>query len=204
MGRFLAPLLESWVKVRSRWVKSPDHRLPLLPGSTDRRQFLRRFGYRATIPLEARHAMDELSKLLVKWDKSYATGIQSIDSQHQVLIGMIAKFQKGMLEGRTREQLPGLLDNLITYAEYHFRWEEQMLEQKQYPELEKHRKGHQVLTDQIRDFERRFEAGKVVAGASVMLFLRHWFTDHILETDFRYAKYFEAEKIVPDSTNVSS
>ena len=148
--------------------------------------------------------MDELSQLIIKWDRSYATGIETIDSQHKVLIEMIGKFQRGMLEGKSRDQLPGLLDKLIIYADYHFRWEEQMLEQKQYPDLEKHRKGHQVLTEQIRDFKSRFDAGKPIAGASVLLFLRHWFTDHILDTDFRYAKYFQEKRSAPANTSKSS
>ena len=147
---------------------------------------------------------DELTELLVKWDKSYATGIETIDSQHQVLVEMIAKFQRGMLEGKTRDQLPVLLNNLVTYADYHFRWEEQMLEQKQYPELQQHRRGHVVLTEQIRDFKKRYESGKAVAGAAVMLFLRNWFTNHILETDFRYAKYFRENESVPSDTKPSA
>nr|AER58194.1 hemerythrin-like metal-binding protein [uncultured Acidobacteriota bacterium] len=146
--------------------------------------------------------MDELTELLVKWNKSYATGIETIDSQHRTLIEMIAAFQRAMFEGRTRDQLPGLLDRLIIYTKYHFQWEEQLLEEKQYPELEKHRKGHRVLTQQIMDFKERLESGKPVAGAPVLLFLKHWFTDHILETDFRYAKYFREKETPPVSSNV--
>jgi len=141
--------------------------------------------------------MDELTKLLVKWDKSYETGIETIDNQHRTLIEMIAKFQRGVFEGKTRDQLPSLLDRLITYAKYHFRWEEQMLEENQYPELEKHRKGHRMLTEQIVDFQKRLESGKVVAGAEVLRFLRHWITDHIVETDFRYARYFREKQAPP-------
>jgi len=143
--------------------------------------------------------MDELSKLLIKWDKSYATGIETIDNQHRTLIEMIATFQRAMFEGKTREQLPSLLDRLITYATYHFRWEEQLLEEKQYPDLEKHRKGHEALTAQIQEFKKRLDSGKSVAGASVLLFLRNWFTGHILEVDLRYAKYFQEKEKLPAS-----
>jgi hemerythrin-like metal-binding protein len=148
--------------------------------------------------------MDELSRTLVKWDKSYSTGVDTIDRQHQVLFELIAKLQRAMLEAKTKQDLPGILDRLVKYTEYHFAWEEQLLGEQSYPDLEKHSKAHAALKEQVVDFQKKLAAGKLAAVAPVMLFLRHWLSDHIKGQDLHYARYLREKGISPEAVLSSS
>jgi hemerythrin len=133
--------------------------------------------------------MAALDHMVVTWSAAYETHIDSIDRQHQVLVGLISRLQSAMRDGTTRKELPYLLDELVGYTRYHFAWEEQLMDEHGCPGLEQHRAEHAALTEQVLEFQRKFQANKLTVGAPVMAFLRHWLTDHILETDQQYAPF---------------
>jgi hemerythrin len=139
--------------------------------------------------------MDELEHVILKWNESYATHIEDADRQHQVLVDLIGRLQRAMLDARTRVELPSILEQLVAYTRRHFAWEEQLLEQYRYPGLEQQRAQHKALTAQVVDLQRKFEAHQLTVGAPVMSFLRHWLTDHILESDHLYAPFLKEKGV---------
>ena len=131
--------------------------------------------------------MNALDRMVVTWSDTYATHIPSVDRQHQALVELISRLQRAMLGARTKEELPGLLEKLIEYTKFHFAWEEKLLEEQGYPDLAKQRAEHAILTEQVLELQRKWDANRLTVGAPVMVFLRHWLTDHIVGSDHLYA-----------------
>ena len=72
---------------------------------------------------------------LIEWDARYSVGIESIDSQHRLLVSMIRHLQEAMLDSRTGEVVAPLFNAMRQYTKFHFEYEEQLLKEHEYPEL---------------------------------------------------------------------
>jgi hemerythrin len=125
---------------------------------------------------------------LLTWQPEYSVHIESIDSQHQVLVGMIRQLQEAMEEGRGRTFQSTLIAQLAAYTQVHFRFEEELMRQHGYDALAEHIALHNSLTGQVSELQQRIDQGRIVSNAALMLFLRNWLTDHIMQHDQKYAR----------------
>ena len=126
---------------------------------------------------------------LFVWKDAYKVGVNKIDAQHRTLVSLLNKLHQAMSEGRDREALASILDELLGYTKFHFRTEEQLMEQTGFPELAQHRSQHAALTRKVLDFQRDFATGKVALSVQLMSFLKDWLTSHIMKTDKRYSSH---------------
>jgi hemerythrin len=79
------------------------------------------------------------SRQYVQWKDEYSVGIESIDSQHKKLLGLINSLQTAV-NYKTGEAFEReALDELVDYTKTHFKFEEDMMEQNGYPEFTTHR-----------------------------------------------------------------
>ena|ERR1700690_4120907 len=124
---------------------------------------------------------------LVTWRPEYSVGIAAIDRQHQALVAMIRELQEAMEEGRGRAFQRTLTERLVAYTDVHFRFEEDLMSEHGYESLAEHVEQHRLLTSQVVEFQKKIHDGGAVSNASLMLFLRTWLTDHIMQHDQKYA-----------------
>ena len=125
----------------------------------------------------------------IAWSEDFSVGVPSLDDQHKIVVSLIGRLQQAMADGRAGEKLGGLIEEIATYASYHFAWEEQLLESHAYDELPSHRAEHARLTEQVLGFRDKVADGKLTLATPVFHFLRRWLIDHICETDKRYGTY---------------
>jgi hemerythrin len=127
------------------------------------------------------------------WLPEYSVHIEAIDSQHQILLGLIRQLQEAMAEGRGQAFQQGLIDRLVAYTKKHFRFEEKLMSERDYELLADHIEQHRVLTDQVSELQQKIQNRELVSNASIMLFLRNWLTDHIMQHDQKYARAWKGE-----------
>lgn len=125
----------------------------------------------------------------IEWKPEYSVGVESIDKQHQLLVSMIAHLNEAMLEGRTRQIAEPLFGALHRYAQFHFEFEEQLMEKTEYPDLQSHRESHAALLEELKRLDVKYAQGSLNAGAPLMHFLRHWLIDHICGKDKEYGPH---------------
>ena len=125
---------------------------------------------------------------LITWQPEFSVHIDAIDRQHQVLVSLIRQLQEAMEEGRGRAFQQTLVERLVAYTDRHFRFEEDLMREHGYERLAEHIEQHQVLTNQVAELQQKMEHCEVVSNASLMLFLRNWLTDHIMQHDHMYAR----------------
>lgn len=116
------------------------------------------------------------------------TGIDEIDAQHGKLLADLERLEFWMQKGFALAATFDALDALLSYAETHFRFEEDFLREHAYPKVEAHAAQHRDFIRQIADLHRSLEAGDDVAEplASAM---RAWIVGHINDEDAEYADF---------------
>jgi hemerythrin len=84
---------------------------------------------------------------MIEWSDEYLIGHPKIDSQHKILLDLIMELEKASLEGASKDVLQDILQEIVLFAKFHFRSEENIMARMGYPELEAHRKLHFELMD---------------------------------------------------------
>lgn len=122
----------------------------------------------------------------MEWDPSLDTGIEVIDEQHKGIVRFINDLHDAATTN-DREKVSYVLDGLINYTVSHFAFEEDMLEQHNYPLIGAHKKVHHAFINRINKHKEDHEKGKNVA-LPLSGELQIWLTSHIKNEDADYVK----------------
>lgn len=117
------------------------------------------------------------------WSDELSVGNQFIDNDHKKLIKMINNFHNAMQEGRGKEVISKVLNNLFIYTSEHFKREEDEMLRIKYALFEDHRRKHQQLISQVENLQTDLDNGKIMLTTKVSDFLKDWLYSHILQTD---------------------
>lgn len=127
------------------------------------------------------------NKRVLIWSDSLRVGVDALDKDHQVVIGLLNKLTFRSIEG---VGLNKAIDELIDYTRYHFRREEEIMKVCGYPDTKKHRILHQALTTKVHKFSKnRNKADSQEALGNLQEFLRQWWIGHIVNVDTGIAQY---------------
>jgi len=126
---------------------------------------------------------------LFKWKNGFDIGIAEIDEQHRSFLDCLNDCSAQIVSEKKASIDQGLIDRLRAYAAMHFRFEENLMVAKGYPEIEQHRKMHEYFESQVAELEASITNQRGRSIESVLSFLRDWFLNHIIEQDKKYAPY---------------
>lgn len=127
----------------------------------------------------------------LQWSDKYSVGIDTFDQQHKQLIKLLNELHDAMMQGKGKEVLGSILDGLVSYTKVHFQSEEKVMTRFAYADLYNHKEEHKKLTDQVIEFQTKFNSGQAVMSVPLMQFLKDWLTHHILETDKHYGPFLK-------------
>ena len=128
---------------------------------------------------------------LFQWNNSFSVNNSEIDNQHKKLVALVNELHDAMGQGKSRDVLGGIFNELVSYTKYHFKSEENQMLNKNYPDYTAHRLEHQKLTNQVLKLKQEFDSGKVVISIDLLNFLKDWLKNHILESDKKYVPYLK-------------
>ena len=128
------------------------------------------------------------------WDPRLATGNLTIDSQHQRLFRMLDELHDAIVEGRDAEILDGVIDELQQFAAEHFRDEEALMADVDYPALRSHHQLHENLERRTEEMAEKYRSGEFTVSISLAMFVRDWLADHIGEHDRLLAEHIRATR----------
>lgn len=131
---------------------------------------------------------------LVQWTDAMSVGNSSIDDQHRILIDTIN--QLASAESLNNHYVVSMIiDELLSYAAYHFDFEENLMASANYPDFEGHQKKHKRFVEWVEDFRDDFIIyGKPALGQPVLDFLKGWLSHHIMTEDQRYTPFIHDSK----------
>jgi diguanylate cyclase (GGDEF)-like protein/hemerythrin-like metal-binding protein/PAS domain S-box-containing protein len=120
------------------------------------------------------------------WSDKFATGIDLIDEQHQVLVELLNKLAVHFAQGSDELTLHAVYDELTDYTVYHFDMEEGIWGHY-FGEDElatKHYETHKSFVAEVNRLRGSlFSPERERAFEEVVSFLTQWLAFHILETD---------------------
>ena len=133
---------------------------------------------------------------IMMWNNQFATGIASIDKQHQQLVGYVNDLYDAMTQNKGDAVTRKVLNDLVGYTVTHFAHEEQYFRKTGYPETAAHIAEHDALKKQVGDFSKKYSAGQATVNAELMNFLKNWLSNHILKSDKKYAGHLKSHGAV--------
>ncbi len=119
----------------------------------------------------------------VAWSETMSTGIAEIDEQHRTLIGMLNDLHDAMISGQGGGKASGIVERLVEYAMTHFDLEERLMATAAASELAAHKAEHEDFKKRIGVFKREVPDWGVFVSMDMIVFLRDWLTNHIMEMD---------------------
>ncbi|HHW31139.1 MAG TPA: bacteriohemerythrin [Clostridiaceae bacterium] len=129
------------------------------------------------------------------WKKDYEMDIPEVDKQHKYLFELGNKIANLVFSDNISDlsvEISTILGELMDYANYHFKCEEEVMEKHCFVHLGTHKKGHSYF---IKTVERI--AGEVKNPADretlskLLDFTYLWITNHILKSDMKYKILFD-------------
>ena len=125
------------------------------------------------------------------WSDSFASGIESVDSQHQQLFRIINQVGDLMIDNEpaTEAVAEALIKQLADYARFHFTDEERVMAEGRLDAgyIDSHKKIHQQFTEQVLSMWKG--RGSMADPARTLYgFLSAWLVYHILGEDQKMAR----------------
>jgi hemerythrin len=129
---------------------------------------------------------------LINWESSFSVNVAEIDAQHQKIVGFINDLNDAMKQGKGKDALGSILNELINYTATHFKYEEQYFEKFGYAGTAEHKQHHAKLVSEVIAFRDGFQSGKLGVTVEVLTFLVNWLKNHILVEDKKYTSCFNS------------
>ena len=123
--------------------------------------------------------------IFITWTQKYNTGIEEIDAQHKQFVDIINELYDARHSQNSQEVVNGILSKMTDYAEYHFNFEEELINQLNPSELEEHKAKHQKFRIYIKEILGYQTKEKFFIEDMLMMFLESWLVKHILIEDMK-------------------
>ncbi|HDL18487.1 MAG TPA: bacteriohemerythrin [Bacteroidetes bacterium] len=127
--------------------------------------------------------------LYIVWSEINKLGIPIIDEQHRGVISTINSLHYFILTGHGQEIVKPTLIMLEQYVDVHFKTEEALLTEANYPALEEHIALHKGFIEKIKKLST--DPNRNMDSDLVLKFLKEWWLGHINKEDRKYVPFLE-------------
>jgi hemerythrin len=131
-----------------------------------------------------------------QWNPCFLTGLDDVDEQHRHLVQVINRFGELVMrqEGASGEAVESVFAELAAYAQYHFAEEEALMDGMRLDprHVAQHQHSHSTFMQEVSQLHQGVIANNLGAARSLLQFLTHWLTYHILGSDQAMAKQIAA------------
>ena len=131
---------------------------------------------------------EESEMAKIAWSDALSVRIDTFDNEHKKLIDIFNRLDAAMAQGKSQHMLAGILAELSSYTETHFRHEEKIMQKHNYAGFAEHKMAHDEFIRQLSQTKSQFESGNVRLGIPVFNFLTAWIKNHIQQMDRRYSE----------------
>jgi hemerythrin len=133
--------------------------------------------------------------MLLEWNPAMSIGVKLIDEEHQRLVGFINELYEAIDFNKGNVAVAQVLNNTIAYCVCHFKHEEELFLQTDFPEKTAHIQEHQRIKSELADINREFMNTKDnLRPMKFVMFLKVWLIEHIQEADAKYVPYLHSYK----------
>ena len=140
---------------------------------------------------------EKINKVNEPWSDYLSLGIRSVDMQHKRFFMMLDDLRKNFTESQKtgdiiNEDLKNqMLSDLEDYTVYHFRTEENLMHDSNYPDIEIHIQQHNLFIKKLAEFRTAYKFQSQVLMEQMIGFLGKWFLVHISDYDKKYVEHIK-------------
>ena len=126
-----------------------------------------------------------------EWNSSFETKIEIIDAQHKNLFVHIDALALALYSGGSMHELSDLMMFLESYVNEHFRDEEKMMFENEYPEYFEHKAAHKLFTTIYGDLKKDLVRSGTDSYLAIRVEkeIRTWWENHIIKMDMKYVPF---------------
>lgn len=130
----------------------------------------------------------------VVFNDAFLTGIEALDRQHRNLVAMTNEAIATLGADSGAQQIWPLVQELLSYAIYHFKTEEALMQQYAYHEedrvsAKRHVAMHRDFSARVVGVQESLRRAKPVDPYALTEFLCQWISHHIQGTDRKLADH---------------
>ncbi|WP_051677129.1 bacteriohemerythrin [Maridesulfovibrio frigidus] len=134
----------------------------------------------------------------IEWSDSLSLGIGELDGHHKELLRIMSMLLDALHKNENEDTITILLTKLREYTIYHFNAEEAFMEEIHYPLRLKHVQRHTELKRKVKALQYSRFHHENLSSDDYKKLLSAWLLDHILDYDFKVAKYLSEQKNKPE------
>jgi hemerythrin-like metal-binding protein len=129
---------------------------------------------------------------LLEWRPQYSVGVEEVDHEHRLMIGLINSLHERLGQERSGERVEEFFAEIHADIAAHFALEEKVMRDRHYDALAAHKADHERLLDELREMMDEMAAGAVLIDERLGARLSAWFGGHFQTHDARLHKYLQA------------
>ena len=137
----------------------------------------------------------------VTWSDEYSLHYQPIDAQHKQLLDLLDTLYAAEKSEGSSPDASTFLFKLVVFTETHFAYEERLLELVGFPKTQQHSLYHNMMKSETREIVQNFRKRRSFDREEVLLFLRDWWTNHILKEDMQYRPFLVQHGLAPEGSD---
>ncbi|MDR2531372.1 MAG: bacteriohemerythrin [Oscillospiraceae bacterium] len=133
---------------------------------------------------------------MITLSKDMETGVKKIDEQHMELVDRINAVTSMGLKSISKEETQKTIDLLGDYIVKHFRDEEELQKQCNYPQFQTHQNLHKQYIAEFQKLKTEFAANGPSPKFTLTLSnsIVGWIVKHIKSADSQFGKYYKEHK----------
>ena len=132
----------------------------------------------------------------LEWTNDWSTGVTEFDADHKRLIDIYDRLFAACFAGQGPGVLLDIVNELIAYAEDHFKREEDIMLAHGFPGRDEHVKEHQALLEQVYLLRNQLKDKATHAISNEALdFLNDWIATHTVRMDTAYGPFLNARGV---------
>jgi len=135
-----------------------------------------------------------ISEWEIAWSNFLSVGVAEMDDEHRQFIARVNDLNKAIVEIEDKATVARAMDLMLIEAAHHFKHEEQLLAQWNYPQTAAHAAKHAELTAQFDRAVKEFaETDISFVWALKGLHIKQLLVGHLLNEDMKYRDFLRAQ-----------
>jgi hemerythrin len=118
-----------------------------------------------------------------QWHEKYSVNNEELDNHHKTILDIINRLYRNILDNDATGCFDLIVDELISYTDYHFTAEEQYMKKTGYRDIDRHVSEHTYFTQRIVHFKNVTNTIDSSVTKALLLFLGNWILHHVMNDD---------------------
>lgn len=125
----------------------------------------------------------------VVWGDGYSVCVNAMDEHHHKFIDYLNDLYDAVREKKNLSDMKAVAQEFYDYTRFHFKSEEALLAQYNYPGLDEQEEEHAYYVNKIATFRNLLFQDPQEMSHDMLIFFKDWFLNHIQQVDKKYGPF---------------